>query len=137
MQVLEGTNAYAIMQSPRASGAEAIVISAPWLSRTGEGDGTPNLRGVATVLALAPFLKSKLIRLLRRFLTHVDVEHSLWAKDLVFVISDGYLDGMHAWITTYHGAAQPSRSLTVQDYPFSQAEQTKTYRRSHSAYRRV
>ncbi|RPD66113.1 Gaa1-domain-containing protein [Lentinus tigrinus ALCF2SS1-7] len=90
--VLEGTNAYAVMQSPRASGAEAIVISASWLSRTGEGDGTLNLRGVATVISLAQYLK----------------KYSLWAKDLVFVISDGYLDGMQAWITTYHGAAQPN-----------------------------
>ncbi|KAI0748103.1 Gaa1-domain-containing protein [Daedaleopsis nitida] len=90
--VLEGTNAYAVLQSPRASGTEAILISASWLSRTGEGDGTLNLRGVATVLALAPFLK----------------KYSLWAKDLIFVISDGYLDGMQAWITSYHGAVQPN-----------------------------
>ncbi|KAI0721113.1 Gaa1-domain-containing protein [Cerioporus squamosus] len=89
--VTEGTNAYAVLQSPRASGTEAIVISASRLSRTGEGDGTLNLRGVATVISLAQYLK----------------KYSLWAKDLVFVISDGYLDGMQAWITTYHGAAQP------------------------------
>ncbi|EMD38058.1 hypothetical protein CERSUDRAFT_104676 [Gelatoporia subvermispora B] len=87
-----GTNAYAVLSSPRASGAEAIIISASWLSRTGEGDGTPNLRGASTVLALANFLKG----------------YSLWAKDLVFVISDGYLDGMQAWISTYHGASQPN-----------------------------
>ncbi|KAI0807330.1 Gaa1-domain-containing protein [Fomes fomentarius] len=90
--VLEGTNSYAVLQAPRASGAEAIVISAPWRSRTGDGDGTLNLRGVATLLALAPFLK----------------KYSLWSKDLIFVISDGYLDGMHAWVTTYHGAAHPN-----------------------------
>lgn len=36
-----------------------MVISASWLSRTGEGDGTLNLRGVATVLSLAGFLKSQ------------------------------------------------------------------------------
>jgi GPI-anchor transamidase subunit GAA1 len=34
-----------------------MVISASWLSRTGDGDGTLNLRGVSTVLALANFLK--------------------------------------------------------------------------------
>ena len=58
-QVVDGTNAYAVMQSPRASGAEAIIISASWLSRTGEGDGTLNLRGVATVISLAQYLKSQ------------------------------------------------------------------------------
>ena len=38
-----------------------MVISASWLSRTGDGDGTLNLRGVSTVLALAAFLKRKLL----------------------------------------------------------------------------
>jgi glycosylphosphatidylinositol transamidase len=57
-QKLGGTNAYAVLSSPRTSGTEAMVISASWISRIGEGDGTLNLRGVATVLALANFLKS-------------------------------------------------------------------------------
>jgi hypothetical protein len=38
-------------------------------------------------------------------------EYSLWAKDLVFVISDGYLEGMHAFLSSYHGSSQPSRSF--------------------------
>ncbi|KAL0577944.1 Glycosyl phosphatidyl inositol protein transamidase complex subunit [Marasmius crinis-equi] len=87
---INGTNVYAILSSPRASGVEAMVISASWISRTDEGSGQTNLRGVATVLALAKFLK----------------QYSLWAKDLVFVLSDGYLDGMHAWLSAYHGSTQ-------------------------------
>ncbi|KAF8921109.1 Gaa1-like protein [Mucidula mucida] len=86
----DGINAYAILSSPRTSGSEAIVISASWLSRTGEGDGTLNLRGVSTILAFAAFVK----------------RYSLWAKDLVFVISDGYLEGMQAWLSAYHGVSQ-------------------------------
>lgn len=43
-----------------------------------------------------------------------DTEYSLWAKDLVFVISDGYLDGMQAFITTYHGLPQASGSPPFQ-----------------------
>ncbi|KAG6867027.1 hypothetical protein C0991_003944 [Blastosporella zonata] len=92
----DGINAYAILKSPRAPGNEAMVISASWLSRTGEGDGTLNLRGVATVLALAGFLK----------------RYSLWAKDIVFVVGDGYLEGMHAWLAAYHGSL-PSNSETL------------------------
>ncbi|KAH9842746.1 Gaa1-domain-containing protein [Rhodofomes roseus] len=87
-----GVNAYATFSSPRASGTEAMVISASWLSRTGEGDGTLNLRGVSTVLSLAWFLRG----------------YSLWAKDLIFVVSDGYLEGMQAWVTEYHGVSQPN-----------------------------
>lgn len=37
-------------------------------------------------------------------MTKISSDYSLWAKDLVFVISDGYLDGMHAWLNVYHGA---------------------------------
>ncbi|KAK0210867.1 Gaa1-like protein [Desarmillaria ectypa] len=85
-----GTNAYAIMSAPRSPGVEAMVISASWLSRTGEGDGSLNLRGVSTVLALAGFLR----------------QYSFWAKDLIFVISDDYLEGMQAWISAYHGVSQ-------------------------------
>jgi hypothetical protein len=39
---------------------DAVDIGASWLSRTGDGDGTLNLRGVSTALALAAFLKRKL-----------------------------------------------------------------------------
>ncbi|KZO97693.1 Gaa1-domain-containing protein [Calocera viscosa TUFC12733] len=80
---VHGVNAYAFHSSPRTSGAEAIVIAASWTSLTGD----PNLRGVAMVLALAGFL----------------TRYTHWAKDLVFVVSDGYQDGMQAFLSTYHG----------------------------------
>ncbi|KAK7693461.1 hypothetical protein QCA50_003029 [Cerrena zonata] len=83
-----GTNVYAVLSSPRASGAEAMLISASRVSL----NGNLNLRGIATVLSLAGYLK----------------EYSLWSKDLVFVISDGYLEGMQAFITSYHGADEPN-----------------------------
>ncbi|CAK5265049.1 unnamed protein product [Mycena citricolor] len=88
--VVNGTNAYAVLSAPRTSGTEAMVVSASWISRVGEETGTLNLRGVATVLALAHFLK----------------QYSLWAKDFVFIINDGYLDGMQAWLNAYHGSSQ-------------------------------
>jgi glycosylphosphatidylinositol transamidase len=37
-----------------------MVISASWISRIGEDDGTLNMRGVSTILALAGFLKREL-----------------------------------------------------------------------------
>lgn len=57
IQETSGSNAYAVMSSPRTSGTEAIVISASWLSRIDEGDGAINIRGVSTVLALAYFMR--------------------------------------------------------------------------------
>ncbi|PPQ63089.1 hypothetical protein CVT24_005944 [Panaeolus cyanescens] len=87
---VNGTNAYAILPSARHSGTEAMVISASWLSRVDEGAGTVNIRGVSFVIALARFLK----------------RYSYWAKDIIFVVSDGYLDGMQAWLGAYHGIQQ-------------------------------
>lgn len=107
-QKTHGTNAYAIMSSPRASGAEAIVISASWLSRIDDGEGTINIRGVSTILALANFLRSRFLASQIELCRLVSSDYSLWAKDIVFVISDGYLDGMHAWLSSYHGTSQSS-----------------------------
>ncbi|KAG6860931.1 hypothetical protein C0995_005886 [Termitomyces sp. Mi166 len=104
---MKGTNAYGVLVSPRASGSEAMVISASWLSRIGEGDGSLNLRGVATLLALASFLKRKgLVEWCSCFFTISTAGYSLWAKDIVVVVSDGYLEGMHAWLAAYHGSSQ-------------------------------
>ena len=87
-----------------------MLISASRLSRTGEGDGTLNLRGISTVLSLASFLKGRFPMYLKDHLPTIQFKgYSLWAKDLIFVISDGYLDGMQAWITTYHGVEQNSK----------------------------
>ncbi|KAG6833694.1 hypothetical protein H0H87_002891 [Tephrocybe sp. NHM501043] len=80
------------------------MISASWLSRTGEGDGTLNLRGVAEVLALAGFLKRIVFCPNESVLYFTALAgYSLWAKDIIFVVSDGYLEGMHAWLSAYHG----------------------------------
>lgn len=91
---LNGSNAYAVLASPRHSGTEAMVISASWVSRIGEEDGTLNMRGVSTILALAGFLK----------------RYSYWGKDIIFVVSDGYLEGMQAWLGAYHGVSQSGLS---------------------------
>ena len=108
-QHISGSNAYAILSSPRYSGAEATVISASWLSSLGDGDGTLNLRGVATVLSLAAFLNRQSHHP-SHYKCPIDLssEYSLWSKDLVFVISDGYMEGMQAWASAYHGHTQSS-----------------------------
>ncbi|KAI9454996.1 Gaa1-domain-containing protein [Lactarius psammicola] len=89
--VLNGTNTYAIFSAPRTSGTEAVVISASWKSLT---DGY-NLRGVSTVLSLAAFMK----------------HYSHWSKDIIFVISDSHLDGMHAWLSAYHTPTNPNQDF--------------------------
>ncbi|SNX87964.1 related to Alpha-1,3-mannosyltransferase [Melanopsichium pennsylvanicum] len=101
---LSGTNVYARSASPRIDGREAIVLTASWLSQwTGQNDpdahsaenasnvdlnGRTNVRGVASVLALARYLSTQ---------AHL-------SKDLIFVISDGYLEGIHAWSSAYFGS---------------------------------
>ncbi|EIW85104.1 Gaa1-like GPI transamidase component [Coniophora puteana RWD-64-598 SS2] len=97
---VQGVNAYAVLSSPRTASTEAIVVSAAWSSGIQDGQ-TPNMRGVATVLALAGYLKG----------------YSLWAKDLVFVVSDGYLDGMYAWLNAYHGTVPANLQSGPLEYP--------------------
>ncbi|KAF8308107.1 Gaa1-like protein [Clavulina sp. PMI_390] len=88
----QGTNVYAYLSAPRATAAEAIIVSASWQSMVFEdqakGLRRVNWRAIAMLLAVARQYKA----------------HSYWAKDLIFVISDGYLDGMHAFLSSYHGA---------------------------------
>lgn len=111
-QTVSGNNAYAVMSSPRAAGTEAIVISASWLSRAGRG--TLNLRGTSTVLSLAAFLKGRVIEWLSNFwYTTCLADYSLWAKDIIFIISDDYLHGMHAWLNAYHGTIPSSMSFCI------------------------
>ena len=57
-QTLSGTNAYAILRTTKTDGAESIVLAASWKSR--EGDKV-NVRGVATVLAIAKYVSRKFI----------------------------------------------------------------------------
>jgi GPI-anchor transamidase subunit GAA1 len=42
-------------------------------------------------------------------LTTANTGYSLWAKDIVYVISDGYMEGMHAWLSVYHNSPQSSQ----------------------------
>lgn len=60
-QTVSGVNTYAILQAPKTDGAEAVVLSASWLSRAldSEGNKSVNRRGVATLLAVANYLKSE------------------------------------------------------------------------------
>ncbi|ETS59757.1 hypothetical protein PaG_06280 [Moesziomyces aphidis] len=96
-----GTNVYARSATPRIDGREAVVITASWQSRW-KGQDDPfahvnateasngarvNVRGIASVLALARYLSTQ---------AHL-------SKDLIFVISDGHLEGINAWSSAYFG----------------------------------
>lgn len=109
---MTGTNAYAVISSPRNSGAEAMVISAPWLSRIDEGAGTINIRGISTVLALAGFLKRTCV-VFSSIVIYIQstIGYSYWGKDIILVLSDGYLDGMQAWLGDYHRSPQSGSTL--------------------------
>ncbi|CAH7688501.1 Gaa1-like protein [Phakopsora pachyrhizi] len=116
--ISNGTNVHAICHSSRTDGSESLVLMASWLTRKPGSDvngGDVNVRGVASVLALAKYLMT----------------YNLWSKDIIFLIADGFLDGTHAWLKSYHGIAQSNlqtQQLDLQsgpiwaalniDYPF-------------------
>lgn len=104
---VSGCNVYARARMPRIDGREAMLLAASWYSRWRErpttgaslpyvpDDGTlraVNIRGVSLVLAMAQHM----------------VTNPHWSKDLLVVVSDGYLDGMHAWASGWFGRAQPN-----------------------------
>lgn len=103
---IQGTNIYARARTPRIDGREAIVLGASWQSRWRASptaskvlpyvpnDGTDcalNIRGVSLTLAMAQ---------------HVS-RIPYWSKDVVFVLSDSYLDGMQAWASAWFGQMHP------------------------------
>ncbi|KAN0062434.1 dolichyl-P-Man:Man(5)GlcNAc(2)-PP-dolichol alpha-1,3-mannosyltransferase [Thecaphora frezii] len=103
----KGVNVYARWKAPRIDGREAVVVSASWRSRwrgegeeeakeeEGKGQRRINVRGISTVLTLARYLKT-----------------TNWSsKDIVFVISDGYLEGVKAWTDAYFGGPKGSIPL--------------------------
>ncbi|KAL5467418.1 hypothetical protein EMCRGX_G031638 [Ephydatia muelleri] len=84
---ISGRNIYGVLRAPRASTTEALVLSAPFSTR----DGTSNVYGIAAMLSLANYLKTK----------------NYWAKDLVFLFtSEGEL-GTEAWMDAYLGQQMP------------------------------
>ncbi|WAQ89314.1 hypothetical protein PtA15_11A1 [Puccinia triticina] len=96
--ISNGTNVHAILHAPRTDGSEALVLMASWLTRRPGSDirgGDINVRGVASVLALAEYL----------------ISFNLWSKDIIFLIADEYLEGTHAWLKAYHGLSQPNLKM--------------------------
>ncbi|WWC89001.1 uncharacterized protein L201_003918 [Kwoniella dendrophila CBS 6074] len=75
------TSTYAHVKPPRSKSTESILVSANWLSR----DGTPNLRGIATLLALGDFLRGQ----------------NHWAFDFILVIGEGYMEGLEGFMQEY------------------------------------
>ncbi|KAF9439354.1 Glycosyl phosphatidyl inositol protein transamidase complex subunit [Entomortierella beljakovae] len=78
-----GVNTYAVFYAPRSDGTEAIVLSAPWISRTSE----TNTNAISLLLTLAKVFK----------------RGSHFSKDVIFVVSDGGAEGLQAWLKAYHG----------------------------------
>ncbi|WVQ77910.1 hypothetical protein IAR50_007616 [Cryptococcus sp. DSM 104548] len=77
------TATYAHVSPPRSAGTETMLVSANWVSR----DGGPNLRGIATLLAMGDFLRGQ----------------NYWAFDFVLVIGEGYQSGLSEFMEEYSG----------------------------------
>jgi len=78
-----GKNIYGILRAPRTAGTEAVVLSAPFRSEPHEEN---TLAGIALMVGLAKAFK----------------EHTYWAKDVVFLITEDDMIGMQAWLSAYH-----------------------------------
>lgn len=114
---LSGVNTYARFPAARGDGREAFVLAAAWKSAWNGKDDPDvsndqpmassqdltlydqermrrtNVRGIALNLELARYLSG----------------HGHWSKDLIFVFSDGEIEGMQAWTSSYFGKNQSSK----------------------------
>lgn len=69
------------------------------------------MRGIAIVYALANYLKSKSLSLprARRVMNSTkSPEYSMWSKDIILLLSDGHVEGVQAFLDSYHGYGQKS-----------------------------
>ncbi|VDL73188.1 unnamed protein product [Nippostrongylus brasiliensis] len=79
---VSGTNTYAVLRAPRATGVEAMVFAVDLNQR----------EAVAMVMAYAAFARQQVY----------------WARDLFFVFVDGGAAGMDAWLSEYHVVQHPA-----------------------------
>lgn len=82
--VVEGVNVYAVQRAAKTSSSEAIVVAVMV-----EKD---NLFSLAMLTNLAEYLSTK----------------PYWAKDLIFVVTNGGKYGMQAWLESYLGIESES-----------------------------
>jgi len=78
-----GKNIYGILRAPRTAGTEAVVLSAPFRSEPSDEN---TLAGIALMIGLAKAFR----------------EHTYWAKDVIFLITEDDMIGMQAWLSAYH-----------------------------------
>ena len=132
-QKFHGRNVYGILRAPRAASTEALVLSAPYRPPTAEGERTTG--GIALMLALAKAFRSEyssssyaenFITLLcsecsrRAYLTPGPLfacpfsEHTYWAKDIIFLVTEHEEVGMQAWLNAYHDSPTKCKQHTRQ-----------------------
>ncbi|KAG2221144.1 hypothetical protein INT45_004453 [Circinella minor] len=88
-----GVNTFAVYKAPRSDGKEALILSAPWESRTGDY----NTNGIAILLSLAKLFKRNVY----------------WSKDIILLVTDKGMAGTQSWVDAYHGTGQPNYSFLV------------------------
>ncbi|KAI7859114.1 Gaa1-like protein [Circinella umbellata] len=88
-----GVNTFAVYKAPRSDGKEALILSAPWESRTGDY----NTNGIAILLSLAKLFKRNVY----------------WSKDIILLVTDKGMAGTQSWVDAYHGTGQPNHSFLV------------------------
>ncbi|KAI9316456.1 Gaa1-like protein [Dichotomocladium elegans] len=88
-----GVNSYAVYHAPRSDGKEALVLSAPWISRTGDY----NTNGIAAMLSVAKLFKRNVY----------------WSKDIILLVTDSGMAGAQAWVDAYHGTGDQAAFSVV------------------------
>ena len=78
-KLINASNVYGVLRSPRASGVESIILNVPF-HKNCESAGS-----LAAMLAIANYFR----------------EQTYWAKDIIFLVTEHGLYGAQAWLNGY------------------------------------
>ncbi|KAJ2771669.1 Glycosyl phosphatidyl inositol protein transamidase complex subunit [Coemansia nantahalensis] len=78
-----GANVHGILRAARSDSVEALVVAAAWAT----AENATNVNAVRLLAGLAQYAS----------------EQVHWAKDIIFVVTDGGEPGIEAWLRAYHG----------------------------------
>ncbi|KAJ2577353.1 Glycosyl phosphatidyl inositol protein transamidase complex subunit, partial [Coemansia sp. RSA 1836] len=78
-----GVNVHGILRAGRSDSVEALLIAASWTTSS----NATNLNAVRLMAGLAKYAS----------------EQVYWAKDIIFLVTDGGEHGVETWLKSYHG----------------------------------
>jgi len=103
---IEGVNWYSVLRAEKTSSTEAIVLAVMV--------DKDNLFSLAVLVSLAEYLSSKKTVLSVYAVCCLSIAQPFWAKDIIFLATDGGYYGMQAWLEAYLGIKSSGKKFLLE-----------------------